>query len=92
MTEIDLIALVVGTILSFITQISKKFGIPPRLMVLFLCIAVAVGYSTFKDLVAPDTKEWAGLFVRDAMGTATLLYTIFGKQMDGLFNIKKSND
>jgi len=89
---LDLSAFIIGTILSLLTQVAKKWDVSPRLVVVYFSIIVAVGYMIFQDLVPEASQEWAMVFVRDTMGTATLLYALFGKQMDKAFNIPPKDD
>lgn len=64
----------VGAIVSLITQLAKKFGMKASLALTLVCIAAGILYSVVKTFVDPATLQEILLFVATAWGFANMLY------------------
>lgn len=69
-----LIPLVVGAIITALTQYSKKHNISSRVTLAFSVIIAALIYTAFQNFLDPHTQEKIIAFVTSTAGSAVLFY------------------
>lgn len=68
---------VIGAIITVLTQIAKKWNISNRLVLAGFVIIAALGYSAFQYFVDEVTKEQITSFTASTFGSAVFFYEYF---------------
>lgn len=69
-----ILPIVVGAIITALTQYSKKIKIPARVMLAVLVIVAAGIYTAFQNFVDPGTQAKVIAFVTSTVGSAVVFY------------------
>jgi len=70
-----LIPLVTGALITWITQIAKKWEINPKLLVIVLIGIASVSYTLLNDFLPETMKETIITFALESFAFAKVLYT-----------------
>ncbi len=70
----SLLPVLVGAIVTTLTQVAKKYGIKPRLMLAILVVIIAIGYQVVKMNMDPEMWKQTVSFVLQVFAVAVAIY------------------
>ena len=76
--ELSALAIVlIGAAVSGLTQISKRFGWQPRVVVAVLCVVLSAGYVAFRDFAPSTVFQAVSVYIVGTWGVANIIYNIY---------------
>lgn len=74
-----IIVTLMGVLMSFITQLAKKWGISPKTLLIGMSIGIALGMTAFQTFLPENMKKQIMLFAQSSLGMAVVIYEFFIK-------------